>query len=400
MAETLETDVVIIGGGIAGLWLNYRLRKAGYSTLLLEKKTLGGGQSVRSQGIIHGGAKYTLNGALTTAANAISEMPDRWRACLKGEGDVDLSSARVLSEYHYMWSRDRLVSKLTAFFASKAVRGKVSGDAATERPAAFNTPDFHGNFYALNELVLDVPTVINALISPFSDGILQYDCTQPGTLVQDQGEIVEMHLVGKNKRVRVKAKRFILAAGEGNESVLHGAQLHRPAMQRRPLHMVIVRHQYPHPVYAHCIGAGSKPLLTITTHYMKDGQPVWYLGGNLAETGVELDRETQINSAKTLVKDLLPWVDLGESRWSSFLIHRAEPQQKGMLRPDTAFVHSEKNVLTCWPTKLALTPNLVDTVMAQLQADGVEPGTASDLGALSFLPRPGISAPVWQEMLS
>ena len=403
MAEILETDIVVIGGGIAGLWLNYRLRQAGFSTVLLERNTLGGGQSVRSQGIIHGGTKYALQGALTNAANAISDMPARWRACLKGEGDVDLRHAKVLSEHHYMWSRDRLMSKLTSFFASKAVRGKVENDDPAQRPAAFQSPQFHGNFYALNEIVLDVPTVIQALIDPFADGIYQYDCAQHSCLEldsqSDHDSVAAVQIFGKSKRLRIKAQRYVLTAGEGNESVLHSADLHGPAMQRRPLHMVVVKHHYPHPVYAHCIGSGTKPLLTITTHYMADGQPVWYLGGNLAETGVEFDKATQIDAAKAMVKELLPWVDLGQAEWNSFMIHRAEPQQSAMLRPDSAFVHSKGNLVTCWPTKLALTPNLVDDVMATFSRDKIQPKHGLDYSQLQFLPRPPVSIPVWQELL-
>ena len=58
MSESLSTDVLIVGGGVAGLWLNARLRRLGYSTLLVDKGVLGGGQSAKSQGIIHGGTKY------------------------------------------------------------------------------------------------------------------------------------------------------------------------------------------------------------------------------------------------------------------------------------------------------------------------------------------------------
>jgi len=402
MAKILETDIVIIGGGIAGLWLNYRLRQAGFSTVLLERNTLGGGQSVRSQGIIHGGTKYALQGALTNAANTISDMPARWRACLKGESDVDLRNAKVLSEHHYMWSRDCLRAKLTSFFASKAMREKVEKDNPAQRPTAFQTPQFQGNFYALNEIVLDVPTVIQALIEPFTDGIYQYNCAQQNCLELDadsgHNSVAVAQIFGKSKRLRIKAQRYVLTAGEGNESVLHSANLHGPAMQRRPLHMVVVKHHYPHPVYAHCIDSGTKPLLTITTHYMADGQPVWYLGGNLAEAGVELDKSTQQASAKAFVKELLPWVDLGQAEWDSFIVHRAEPQQSTMLRPDSAFVHSKGNLVTCWPTKLALTPNLVDGVLATLERDKIQPKYELEYRQLQFMPRPPISIPVWQEL--
>ncbi len=401
MTCNFKTDIVIIGAGISGLWLNKILRQSGYSTLLLEKKALGGLQSMRSQGIIHGGTKYTLHGSLSNAANAISSMPERWRACLRGDGEVDLRQVKVLSEHHYMWSRDKLMSKLTSFFASKAIRGKVAAEAGEKRPEAFQHEDFRGNFYALNELVLDMPTLVSQLVDQAEESIYKFDCSQPGCIeVAEDGSIAAVTLQGKNKRVKVTAQRFILTAGEGNESLLHLANLNRPAMQRRPLHMVIVKHNYSQPIYAHCIGAGSKPLITITSHWMDDGQPVWYLGGNLAETGVELDRETQIASAKTLIKEVLPWVDLGQTQWGSFMIHRAEPQQRTMLRPDTAFVHQQHNILTCWPTKLALTPHLADEVMKKLESDQLTPQSTSDYSQLRFLSQPKIATPIWQELLA
>ena len=98
--KTLKFDLIIVGGGIAGLWLLNRATQEGYSALLLEKNSLGGGQTVRSQGIIHGGTKYALNGVLTQASNTIKEMPQRWRDCLAGNGEIDLSAAKILSEAH------------------------------------------------------------------------------------------------------------------------------------------------------------------------------------------------------------------------------------------------------------------------------------------------------------
>ena len=57
-------------------------------------------------------------------------------------------------------------------------------------------------------------------------------------------------------------------------------------MQRRPLKMVIVRGGLQDMVYAHCMGASVNPRVTITSHYDKHGDIVWYLGGQLAEDGV------------------------------------------------------------------------------------------------------------------
>ena len=116
--------------------------------------------------------------------------------------------------------------------------------------------------------------------------------------------------------------------------------------------------------YAHAVSirSASKPRLTITTHHCLDGDNVWYLGGNLAETGVGKSGEEQIEVAQREVKDLLPWIDIDNLSWTSFHIDRAEPAQENHSRPDFPFVHHSDNALVCWPTKLTLTPMLAEQV--------------------------------------
>ena len=77
-------DIVIFGGGIAGLWLLHRLRQSGFSAILFESGTLGGGQTYKAQGIIHGGMKYALQGKYTNEAHVLADMPAVWKACLEG----------------------------------------------------------------------------------------------------------------------------------------------------------------------------------------------------------------------------------------------------------------------------------------------------------------------------
>ena len=97
MNPTFNIDVAIIGSGIAGLWLLGRLREHGYSALLIESDRFGAGQTLCAQGIIHGGAKYGLRGYAGPTAEAVAGMPDLWRRCLNGEGEIDLRGAALLA---------------------------------------------------------------------------------------------------------------------------------------------------------------------------------------------------------------------------------------------------------------------------------------------------------------
>ncbi|MCG8613104.1 MAG: FAD-dependent oxidoreductase, partial [Pseudomonadales bacterium] len=175
--QNLTVDLVILGGGIAGLWCLDRVRQAGYQAILLEPGTIGGGQTVFSQGIIHGGAKYTLDGVLSGAANAIKAMPGRWRDCLEGHGEVDLRGVEILSPAHYLWSTQSLSAKMTSFFASKVMQGRTLKVAQSERPEVFQDARFKGSLYQLDELVLDIPSVLAKLYNRNKSVIFQSDIT-------------------------------------------------------------------------------------------------------------------------------------------------------------------------------------------------------------------------------
>ncbi|MGE6660529.1 NAD(P)/FAD-dependent oxidoreductase [Pseudomonas sp. NPDC077408] len=390
MSDSLSTDVLIVGGGVAGLWLNARLRRLGYSTLLVDKGVLGGGQSVKSQGIIHGGTKYALSGALTGASEAIADMPRRWREALAGNGELDLSGVRLLSDAHYLWSPGTLTGNLTSFFASKAVRSRVGQVKGSELPPALQDSRFKGKVYRLSELVLDVPSLIQRLAELSGSGLLKAERIEP---LRENGELTGLVVDGRS----IRAQRIVLTAGAGNAELLNALGLAQPAMQKRPLHMVIVKAPTLKPLYAHCLGGGSKPRITVTSHPAEDGEWVWYLGGDLAEAGgVARDEAAQIAAAKKELAELVPWIDLSAAKWATLRIDRAEPAQSALARPDNAFLAEQGRLLVGWPTKLALSPDFADRVEGALVRDGIQP---QPLAPLPELPRPAITRPFWEGLV-
>ena len=390
MPSVISTDVLIVGAGVAGLWLNARLRRQGFSTIVVERESLGGGQSVKSQGIIHGGAKYALHGALTGASEAIADMPRRWREALAGDGELDLSGVRLLSEAHYLWSPGTLAGNLTSFFASKAVRGRVDQVKGDQLPPALQDPRFKGKVYRLAELVVDVPSLIERLAELAGDGLLAGQVIEP---LFDNDELIGLRVDG----LEIHAQRIVFSAGGGNAELLASVGISVPAQQLRPLHMVLVKGPSLKPLYAHCLGGGPKPRITVTTHPAANGEWVWYLGGDIAEAdGVAREPAEQIAVAKKELGNLLPWVDLSQAQWATLRVNRAEPAQSGLVRPDNAFLADQGRLLVGWPTKLALAPDFSDRVLQALEQDSIKPGNAP---ALPPLPRPPLGKTAWEQLL-
>lgn len=399
MKNVAEVDVVIVGGGIAGLWLLNRLRQLGYSAILLEAKTLGGGQTHKSQGIIHGGVKYALQGALTSATNAISDMPKVWEACLQGKGVLDLSRVPVLSTHQYLWSTGALTSKLTGFFASMMLKDRVATLKKESYPEVFQNKNFDGSIYSLEEIVIDVNTLIRELVKPNQDAIFKIDPLQENQLHFDAtGRLASLEIHSAPiEPVQIRAQQYVFAAGSGNE-ILSSKLVHQEIkMQRRPLQMVMVKTDFPYSVYAHCLGLGSTPRMTITTHKSHDGKFIWYIGGQIAEEGVKRTVAEQIQFTKNELKELFPWLDFSNAQFTTFFVDRAEALQPNGQRPDSCFTKRVENIIVAWPTKLAFAPKLAEEVIHKLQEAHLE-HRHTDIRELRAWPIPAFAKPIWDEL--
>ncbi|MFT5102047.1 MAG: glycerol-3-phosphate dehydrogenase, partial [Planctomycetaceae bacterium] len=168
-----STEIAIIGGGICGLWLLNLLRAAGYEACLLEQGKLGQGQTLASQGMIHGGIKYALGGFTTPASETIASMPAKWRDCIAGNGPLDLTGLKVLSDDYFLFSDGALTAKVTAFFASKSLRGRISAINVKDYPVAFLSPGFKGSLYRLQDMVIDTSALLKMLQAKHSEHVYQ-----------------------------------------------------------------------------------------------------------------------------------------------------------------------------------------------------------------------------------
>ena len=356
----VQTDIIIHGAGVAGLWLHHRLRRAGYDCLLLEKSKIGGGQSIASQGIIHSGLKYTLAGKVSELARSISAMPERWRDAMAGSGEVDLRAARMNADSQQLLIPDGFMGGIVKAIAGKTLGGGSYNIEPAAWPAGLKESGFSGSLLHMAEPVLDIPSVIRALAEPYKDSI------------RKSAEIPA-------------AKLHIFTAAEGNlEAAQKYGQNKGLETQARPLLMGMLK-PAPFPLYAHLVGKSDKPVCTITTHIDKDGAAVWYLGAQVAERRKDDDPQGIYEDALKAFKTYLPQTDFSSVKWAALPIDRIEGKSKtGGWLPDTPTIHETGDHLYCWPTKLTFAPLLADNVIEKIKARGIGPsGKATDWSHLS-----------------
>lgn len=391
--DAIEIDALIFGGGVAGLWLLDELRRGDRRVLLLESAALGRGQTAASQGIIHGGLKYTLTGLFTASADAIREMPAVWRACLRGERRPDLRATPIRAEYCHLWRTDDLRSRAGMLGARIGLRVAPARLEREAWPAALR--GCPGAVFRLDEQVIDPVGLVCDLARQNAAHVLRYD---PHELKVERARDGRIRIVevcsgaAAAPRLALRPRFVILAAGAGNADLRARFGLSEPAMQLRPLHMVMLRGALPE-LNGHCAD-GARTRVTVTTAHDSAGRRIWQVGGQLAEDGVSMDRGALIAHARAELTATLPGVALDNVEWGAYRVDRAEAACGGK-RPETISVRQEGNVITAWPTKLALAPQLAAAIAARLEPNGAAP--AAYLEAVAEWPRPVVAQPPWEE---
>ena len=245
--EPIDVDIAIIGGGIAGCWLLRLLTEKGYRAVLFEADKLGCDQTLASQGIIHGGSKYALQGALTRATSMISDMPKRWSEALAGTGSIDISETEILSAAQYLIPSASIDSKVLSFLGSKTMASHSLRCSKKDLSDDYQTLSRQKQFFKLNEMVINTQSLILAIFRQQQDCIFNFDLKPH--LVSRQAEGFSININGQ----QLLSKKILLACGEGFEHLGLSSQ----KMQKRPLQMVMACGKNLPNVFAHFVGRSS-----------------------------------------------------------------------------------------------------------------------------------------------
>ena len=395
--ENIKTDILIIGAGIGGLWLNNVLYNSGYNCILVEKCKLGHAQTIMSQGIIHGGTKYNLLGKVTKSSNVISKMPSVWKQHINQNNLIpNLKETKIISDKQYLFSNSSISSKITTFFASKLMQSKIQkiDKGMAEDDFLYQFKD--NGVYQLSEFVIDVKSLIDNL--NIKNNTIKYHVKKHDIeLINTKISTIQI-----NDKL-IEPKMVLFAAGEGNKELineLESIDYNIPQMQTRPLHMLSISSPELPKIFAHCIGSSNVPKFTITTHQNKSAR-TWYIGGKIAESGIDLSKEEQIYKLKQEFGDLFPSLNLTKAEFNSYVINRAEVKTKiNLIRPDDSYIYNKNNYVIIWPTKLALVPTLTDKIIPILIKNNIRPNFDEQqkvIAQITNYVKPKVADLIWNE---
>jgi glycine/D-amino acid oxidase-like deaminating enzyme len=382
----MQLDVLVFGGGAAGLWCLDRFRRAGYHAMLLESKALGCGQTIQAQGIIHGGGKYALRGVRDFAAvRATSLMPERWRRSLAGREEPNLAGTEILSERCHLWlPRGSALARLQSWGAMSVIAKAGLLATPLEKLPRHLWPgvlrDCALAVYALAEPVISTGSLLRALAAHHRRWIFLYD----SAAVKFSGDGIRID------DIVLKPRATILTAGAGNGELLRRAGIETELMQLRPLGMIVLRGNLP-PLFGHCV-IGGKTGLTVTAPV----PGMWQIGGELAERLAQEENSTTARAiAAREIRRWLPSLDWSRLEIAIYRAVRAEARTARVRRPSGVHASRVKpSLVVAWPTKLSMAPVLADEVFELLKDTLGSPGNC---GEPPPWPKPEVARYPWEE---
>jgi len=385
----IPIDCVIFGGGVAGLFALDKCLTMGFRAVLLESNALGTGQTIDSQGIIHGGLKYAITGGDAHSATAIKDMPLIWRRCLAGETTPDLTNVVMRSDFCHLWRTDSIKSKLGWLAAKFALRTKPQILDEDELPSAMQ--GIVGPIARIDEQVIEPRSLLEVFSHELDRNLLL--TVEGGVEVSrlDDGWLIQLLNPENGEPLDLYASKVVLTAGKGNATLRELFGLDANKMQERPLQMVMARGNLP-VINGHCID-GAKTRVTITTTQDYAGRSVWQIGGQLSEDGIEKTPEDLICHAANELRAVLPNVNFEEAEFKTYISTRAESNAQGE-RPTDVTVLDENDVLTCWPTKLAFAPRLADEIVSALGTPNQH--ELFENSVFANWPSPTVALPPWE----
>jgi glycine/D-amino acid oxidase-like deaminating enzyme len=369
--KQIDIDVLIIGGGIQGLWLLNDLTQVGYNVALLENGKLGGDQTLHSHGFLHQGYGYTN----AEMARRLKVTTERWNVFIK-KRCIPIPQAPSLYGF-------------TSLANSLLWRGKWAEaglEAREYQRLPFMEKGLLRKVFETDEKWLNTAGVIKCLAAPVEQAIIQGE-VERFRYSPDKDVIESVDVIVDNQRFLFACKFVVLAAGKGNHQLLrmvNSAYIQNKAERVKQLRkslMLVIK--------------GNSQLLDIAlvvpdlwlfivSRRDKNGDNIWLASYDVDQAydekqNIEPD-QSRVQDTTTALFTILPRLfarqNVRKMQWGAYTGLKAEARNIDIttkvetgqvLTPHEWVIETfAKNIYAVWPTKLTLAPEASKALVFRL----------------------------------
>ena len=341
-------EVLVVGGGAAGILACERLREDGRDVTLIECAAIGAEQSNHSHGYLHRGFIYAAPSA--ALVRELGRGADAWAARLQGRGlgAVASSATVVITDAYSSQAAATAWAKAGLFFD-----GPTHVEAGDRRRSAYR--------FSTNEQTFDFAPWFRTVSSHELLGVR----TVRGRalrLIREGNEVTGVDARVAGERVRLVADVYVLAAGVGNLELVSTVTRYRGEAINRTSHMFVLRSTGLQPISLVAPDPRLYGLFVVSRG--DDGATVWLASDFVSFSGDLSGTHAAAMWVRAVVRNLEAATGSLPRRGFEWAVY---PAPKGELRPNrgTLDVHRTQkyglhNVLVGSPSKLTLAPLLAD----------------------------------------
>jgi len=220
--QVLETDFLIVGGGIQGVTLLHQLREAGARRILLvSRDDLGVGETLHGHGYMHHG--YMLPAAGKQLAKELADCGAWWWRRIEATG------LRYLSKppSYYGVSRDAAPGRVAIWDELGVAYQQVPEPPDALRDGSADCPSTR--LFCIRDRLVSMPGILEGLAAPLQDQIVRAELT--GIALDEAGRRVVNCRCSADDGTTfvVRPRMLLLANGRFAQPMIRGARTPRGA---------------------------------------------------------------------------------------------------------------------------------------------------------------------------
>ncbi len=244
--QSVDWDIIVIGGGITGAGILREARRRGYKALLLEQQDFSWGTSSRSSKMVHGGLRYLAAGDLKLTKESVVE---RERLLTEAPGLVDRIAFYFTFRKGLFPGRFAMTVILAIydFLASIRDHRYCNNDQLLKQFPGLDQTNLKGASYYTDAMVDDSRLVMRVLQDSIEDGAhaLNYTKVKNLTIENDKVCGVTVEDTDNDSVIELRAAAVINATGAWADRLRNEVNSEKRIRPLRGSHIIIPKSLYP-----------------------------------------------------------------------------------------------------------------------------------------------------------